>query len=424
MVMTSSSQTGDSSPSLEEILRSLGAEPRLTELEILLTEFNLFEVLGVSKAEIRHSRVIAWLLDPNGSHDLGDTYLRVFLREAIVSASEIGIDVPNLADIYSRDLSAAAVFRERHNIDILVLDEANGYVCPIENKIESGEHSNQLSRYLSIVKRTYPDLSPLPVFLTPGGGRPAQRTDAERYAPLGYECVADLISQLLENQVEGASPSVMDFLRQYELTIRRQVMNTPDDMDKLAYDIYNDHSEAIDHIIRTRSRLGTIDWNIIESIVGETAPDLEFFSRSANILTYTCRSLEDIAELRTDESASGPLVVLEFLWFSRSVRLRLMVGPGPQETRERLYGLEATDTYSPRKNNQDVNARAFRLYWRMFLESEYCDPFEPEETRIKAEEEFLSFYRGDYPVLMNALRTMFGQSRISFEGSTPPPDID
>ena len=95
-----------------------------------------------------------------------------------------------------------------------------------------------------------------------------------------------------------------------------------------------------------------------------------------------------------------------------------MVGPGLQEKRERLYDLEATDTYSPRKNDQDVNTRAFRLYWRMFLEREYCDPFEPEETRIKAEEEFLKFYRGDYPVLMNAIRTMFGQSEISFEDST------
>lgn len=418
MVMTSSSQPGDSSPSLEEILRSLGAEPRLTELETLLTEFNLFEVLGVSKAEIRHSRAIAWLLDPHGSHGLGDAYLRGFLREAIVSAADIGIDVPNLADIGRWDLSVAAVFRERHNIDILVLDETNGYVCPIENKIESGEHSNQLSRYLSIVKRTYPDLSPLPVFLTPGGGRPARRTDAEQYAPLGYESVADLISQLLENQVEGASPSVMDFLRQYELTIRRQVMNTPNDMDKLAYDIYNDHSEAIDHIIRTRSRLGTIDWNIIESIVADTAPDLEFFSRSANILTYTCGSLEDIAELRTDESASGRLVVLEFLWFNRSVRLRLMVGPGQQDTRKRIYSLAPTATYSSEEAGQRIGDPEFRWYWRKFLEEEFCNPFEPEETRIKAEEEFLDFYTGDYPVLMNAIRMMFGQNEISFEDST------
>lgn len=415
--MTSSNQPGDSSPNPEEILRSLSAEPRLTELETLFTEFNLFEVLGVSKAEIRHSRVIAWLLDPHGSHGLGDTFLRGFLSEAIVSAREIGIDVSNLAGIDSRDLSAAAVLRERHNIDILVLDETNGYVCPIENKIESSEHSNQLSRYLSIVKRTYPDLRPLPVFLTPGGGRPARRTDAEQYAPLGYESVADLISQLLENQVEDASPSVMDFLRQYELIIRRRVMNRPDDLDRLALEIYNDHSEAIDHIIRARSRLGTIDWEIIESVVTEAAPDLKFFSRSANILTYTCRSLDDVAELRTAESASGRLVVLEFLWFRRSVRLRLMVGPGPQATRKRIYYLAPTATYNSEEAGQKIGDPEFRWYWRKFLEDDDCNPFEPEETRIKAEEEFLSFYRGDYPVLMNALRTMFGQSRINLEHS-------
>ena len=81
--MTLSIQPGDSPPNPVEALRSLGAESRLTELKTLLTEFNLFDVLGVSKAEIRHSRIIAWLLDPHGSHGLGDTLLRVFLREAI-----------------------------------------------------------------------------------------------------------------------------------------------------------------------------------------------------------------------------------------------------------------------------------------------------------------------------------------------------
>ena len=422
--MTSSNQPADLLPNPEEVLRGLDAEARLPDLEALLTEFNLFDVLGVPRAEIRHSRVIAWLIDPLGSHGLGDAFLRGFLREAIHSASSIEIDVPSPTDIDGWDLSEAVVFRERHNIDILVMDETNGYVCPIENKIDSGEHSNQLSRYLRTVKRTYPDLSPLPVFLTPGGRRPARKADAEQYATLGYGTVAELINQLRSGHVAGTSASVMDFLRQYELTIRRRVMKTPDDIDRLALKIYNDHSEAIDHIIRTRSRLGTIDWGIIESVVTEAAPDLKFFSRSANILTYTCRSLDDVAELRAGESASGRLVVLEFLLFRRSVRLRLMVGSGPQDTRKRIYYLAPTATYSSEEAGQKIGDPEFRWYWKKFLEEEYCNPFEPEETRIKAEKEFLSFYRGDYPVLMNALRTMFGQRRMSFEDSTRPREIE
>ena len=51
----------------------------LERLEDMLAEFNVFEMLGIEKNEIRHSAFLAWLLDPNGTHGLGDYFLRRFL---------------------------------------------------------------------------------------------------------------------------------------------------------------------------------------------------------------------------------------------------------------------------------------------------------------------------------------------------------
>jgi hypothetical protein len=42
--------------------------PELRELEKLLGKFNLFRVLRFEHGEIRHSNVLAWLLDPAESH--------------------------------------------------------------------------------------------------------------------------------------------------------------------------------------------------------------------------------------------------------------------------------------------------------------------------------------------------------------------
>ena len=190
-----------SASSPEGLLNALDGEPKLRQMETLLGEFNSFDVLDVARSELSHSRVIAWLLDPRGSHGLGETFLRSFLREAAVSASSTGIDTIGAADIDSWELSHAVVFKERHYIDILVMDETNRYVCPIENKIGSGEHSDQLSRYMKVVERSYGHLKPLPVFLTPGGIQPEKRADAERYAPLSYGKVAEIISHLLKDQV-------------------------------------------------------------------------------------------------------------------------------------------------------------------------------------------------------------------------------
>src|SRR5690348_13539112 len=51
----------------------------LKELERSLGELNIFAALGVSEKEIRHSRVLAWLLDPGGSHGRSTHYLERFL---------------------------------------------------------------------------------------------------------------------------------------------------------------------------------------------------------------------------------------------------------------------------------------------------------------------------------------------------------
>ena len=40
----------------------------LEELSARLSVFNIFGTLRIEKTEIRHSNVLAWLLDPRGSH--------------------------------------------------------------------------------------------------------------------------------------------------------------------------------------------------------------------------------------------------------------------------------------------------------------------------------------------------------------------
>src|SRR5690554_1811996 len=62
-------------------LRSLVREPDLHILDITLSSPNIFEILGISSYEIRHSNFLAWLLTPGESHQLGDVFLKWFLKD-------------------------------------------------------------------------------------------------------------------------------------------------------------------------------------------------------------------------------------------------------------------------------------------------------------------------------------------------------
>ena len=47
----------------------------LLELEAQIGRFNVFDALGIVRAEIRHSAFLRWLLDPSESHGLGTMVL-------------------------------------------------------------------------------------------------------------------------------------------------------------------------------------------------------------------------------------------------------------------------------------------------------------------------------------------------------------
>ena len=130
---------------LEELIID---NPDLERLEALLDEFNIFEAIGMVNQEIRHSAFLAFLLDPNQNHGMGDAFLKRLLQKVLAGAQETALPV-SLIDLDIWSLDDSAVFCERHNIDILLLNDTHKLAIIIENKIYSGEHSDQLERSIS-----------------------------------------------------------------------------------------------------------------------------------------------------------------------------------------------------------------------------------------------------------------------------------
>lgn len=99
--------------------------------------FNLFKVLRGSSDEVRlHSRFIAELLDPKGSHGLGIEFLSYFVSEILGQKNF--------------DVESAFVQKEWNDIDILIRNQ-QGQAIIIENKIYAEDQDNQLNRYFNIV---------------------------------------------------------------------------------------------------------------------------------------------------------------------------------------------------------------------------------------------------------------------------------
>lgn len=211
------------------------------KLDLGLKNPNIFQILKISKNEIRHSNFLSWLLDPNQSHKLGDIFLKRFLRE--VFSSEKFIDVDQI-DVEGMDLRKVEIHREWKNIDILIKLE-DVVVC-IENKVLTKEHSNQLKRYKQIIENQFPNRQHTFVYLTPEGNSSENETDS--YEPISYGFIVDSLERITSVYGESLNQQVKNYIKDYITILKRELMGT-DNLTELSKKIYSNHKELFDFII-------------------------------------------------------------------------------------------------------------------------------------------------------------------------------
>ena len=400
----------------EEKLQALILDEDLEHLEDLLAEFNLFDVLKIERREPQHSALLGWLLDPRGSHGLRDYFLRRFLSAAAAKAHDDGIAAASPVDVDGWELVNVEVATERHNIDILLISQDDEFICIVENKIGASEHSNQLSRYLSIVEREYEDLVPFPIFLTPDGIEPEAELDSDRYVALGYEQVAGLIERTLKSRGSTISASVAGFLEQYARTLRRHVMTTNDNIDALALQIYEKHREAIDLIIRARATFEVKGWDVLDGSMAHHQSLLMPDINSKWYHRFYAPELEEIPELLQGQgwTSSGRMVLFEVKYRERV--LTLMLGPGPEATRRRLFQLAQTPGAVPgvmMRRTHKLSGTWHTLYSKRVMDKGGSSGPDYLEGKRQVELAVATFVENDYWPLVNAVRKEFGLSAAS-----------
>lgn len=215
----------------------------LDELLPWTGKFNLFDVLKITRAEIRHSNMLGWLLNPNENHGLGDAFLRGILQRLIENDSDGRYDV---FSVLLMDLYSFSVMREWKNIDILLTSSDEKTVIAIENKVGSHEHSNQLNRYRETLKKEYPGYCRLYIFLTPDGEEPS---DVENWDVLSYVDVVEVLEDV--NARINVLPDVDLMIKNYIDIVRRDIVEDQQLID-ICNKIYNKHKKALDLIFENR----------------------------------------------------------------------------------------------------------------------------------------------------------------------------
>ena len=127
---------------MEELQQLLNAVYEATE-DIKQGEkepFNVFELCGVWSTEMRHSAILAYLLNPQSSHKFGTAFLKKFYEQ--IGLNHFTTEGSHVETELSFD---------NGRMDIVILNNHNQTVV-IENKIYAKDQKEQLGRYQKWLK--------------------------------------------------------------------------------------------------------------------------------------------------------------------------------------------------------------------------------------------------------------------------------
>ena len=219
------------------------------DLDKWISKSNVFDILSISRTEIRHSNMLAWLLNPNENHGLGSFFLYDF-----ISSFSDRVKSDNIIKLLLTDLNQVNVYREWNHIDILITIPNAKTVIAIENKIGSHEHKagksdvSQLVKYSSVLNKHYTDYNKLLIFLTPEG----EDATASDWITYTYSELISVLNSVYWRKKDNLGEVERILISNYIETIKKDVI-MDDELVTICNDIYNKHKKALDLIFECRN---------------------------------------------------------------------------------------------------------------------------------------------------------------------------
>ncbi|WP_144282725.1 PDDEXK-like family protein [Chryseobacterium echinoideorum] len=247
---------------IEKLLREVNWTIKSNKLEVANTEdsFNMFSICGVNHYENTHSSIIAELLDPNGSHQLGHKFFEAFISLLI----KLELLPPEYTYSY-QDINVAREYSTTFGrLDILITN-AEGYAILLENKIYSREQDQQLARYHTFGTNKFGGRFKL-IYLTLFGDDSNQEgLSKSDYLSVSY---SEIILQWLDRCIEIAvrSPIVRETLIQYSNHLKNLTnQNTTSTMDKALLDQLS-QPQNLDAVFVIAENISNIQNEIINTV--------------------------------------------------------------------------------------------------------------------------------------------------------------
>ena len=200
-----------------------------------INQNSILDIYGIARSETHHSKFLAWLFNPNESHNTGELALRkllniavrrgieqnnqseVFLwvkKRVLTSASLSSTSTSNVQVLTESYVEAQGKKGAKGRIDILVSNLALGgdfINIIVENKIYSNEHDEQTTTYFEGINKKFPDQKNIFLYLTPKPNWEMPKEDGpsctcKDFIEINYQDIlTEVLTSILEEPISSAT---------------------------------------------------------------------------------------------------------------------------------------------------------------------------------------------------------------------------
>jgi len=389
-----------------EALEDLVLDNDLDRLEGFTSGFNIFESIGAVRREIRHSDFLSFLLNPKESHGLHDVFIKSILFDVVKrNRSAVGISP---IDIDLLDLSNIEVRREWENIDILLLSDVGNFVCAIENKIDTTEHSNQLSRYESQVNASFENYNTLFIYLTLDGSPPENN---ENWLSYSYQDIYEVLISILKESEGNIGQDIYVLLKHYVEMINRHFMSD-NEIAALSKKIYLRHKQALDIIFEHKPDVLTeTNTFIIDYLEKKSNVDVVVDYCGKCNIRFSLKRWDQVDGQLTGDgqwTKSNRVLLFEVVNNLNEITLKLLIGPGLKEFREGLFKSVSSEAKIFKGKSKSLYGKWTQIYKRKIVTKEQMDLNLESIKDLITQELNNFFYYGEFEKLHTFFDEKFG----------------
>ena len=404
-------------------------------------DFNFIDLLKGYFDENTHSKIIAELLDPQGSHYQGRVFLDNFLETVGLKNSLDDVSVTTERFIECED--------GRGRIDIFL--ESENEVIIVENKIDAGEQESQIQKYVKCIQLENKDKPKriIVLYLTKEGHHPSgyslgdiEIKDSKMYLR-GNE-IADFINISYAKEIliwieknladiENIS-NLREIILQYQKAVKviiqkeENKMNLQDFLLKeenkdILIDLIENYEEFIQYINKDQNCKNIIQEENLEQVIKRIKSTLRHIVAKSIVEQLKKYAKENNFEMNENEFANGvkhsPLNIYKKEWLmNEETILSFSIENGQYDFwGEFYYGIRKRSEKFPYKNkdienknlkalvekNPKMNKSNWWVVWKSFelqmYENEFCIKVlkeGEEKVAVKYVENFIKFIEKNF----------------------------